>query len=328
LGVRGALRQHVWVRPGTSTINPTPDGSPRISLTPDGYRRITFGALLSLCGIIVTGAAVRLTGSGLGCRDWPACDHDRLVAPLQLHPMIEQVNRYLTGIVSIAVILAVLGSMVRVPRRADLTRWSWLLVAGVVAQIILGAVVTLSDLAYSVVAVHFLVSMALVWAATVLHHRAARPDDEQGGRRRWPMPTRLLVAASMLVLLTGPVVTSASPHAGDRHVKRLPVELAWAARVHSGTVWLFLGVLVWFALGVRRDGDAAAMRRVTDLLTAAIVQGAIGYIQYFTRVPPLLVGLHVAGATLVWVLVLRVALNSSVAAPEDRLVTAPAGAAT
>jgi cytochrome c oxidase assembly protein subunit 15 len=318
LRVRGALRQHVWVRPGTSTFH----------LTPDGYRRITFAALLSLCGIIVTGAAVRLTGSGLGCTDWPACDHNRLVAPLQLHPMIEQLNRYLTGIVSIAVILAVLGSMVRVPRRADLTRWSWLLVAGVVAQIIIGAVVTKSDLAYSVVAVHFLVSMALVWAATVLNHRAARPDDEPVGRRRWPAPTRLLVAAATLVLLTGPIVTSAGPHAGDRHVKRLPVDLTWAARVHSGTVWLFLGVLVWFALGVRRGGDAAAMRRVTDLLTAAIVQGAIGYIQYFTGVPPLLVGVHVAGATLVWVLVLRIGLSSSVPARDHQPETAPAGAAT
>jgi heme a synthase len=273
----------------------------------------------------VTGAAVRLTGSGLGCTDWPACDHDRLVAPLQLHPMIEQVNRYLTGIVSVAVILAVLGSLVRVPRRDDLTRWSWLLVAGVVAQIIIGAVVTKSDLAYSVVAVHFLVSMGLVWAATVLNDRAGRPDDE-ARPRRWPTPTRVLVAATTLVLLTGPIVTSAGPHAGDRHVKRLPVDLTWAARVHSGTVWLFLGVLVWFALRVRRGGDAVAMRRVTDLLTAAIVQGAIGYIQYFSGVPALLVGLHVAGATLVWVLALRVALNSSVPAPDATLATAQAGA--
>jgi cytochrome c oxidase assembly protein subunit 15 len=327
LGVRGALRQHVWVRPGTNTINRTRDGSRRINLTPDGYRRITFAALLSLCGIIITGAAVRLTGSGLGCTDWPACDHNRLVAPLKLQPMIEQVNRYLTGIVSIAVILAVLGSMVRVPRRADLTRWSWLLVAGVVAQIVVGGVVTLSKLAYSVVAVHFLLSMALVWGATVLNDRAGRPDDEVRPRR-WPMPSRLLIAAVMLVLLTGPVVTSAGPHAGDAHVKRLPLDLEWAARFHSGTVWLFLGVLVWFALGVRRDADAAAMRRVTDLLTAAIVQGAIGYIQYFTGVPALLVGLHVAGATLVWVLALRVALSSSVPAPAAPLDVARAGAAT
>jgi cytochrome c oxidase assembly protein subunit 15 len=317
LGVGRALRQHVWVRPGPSSIH----------LTPDGYRRITFAALLSLCGIIVTGAAVRLTGSGLGCTDWPTCDKDRVVAPLQLHPMIEQVNRYLTGIVSIAVILAVLGSLVRVPRRADLTRWSWLLVAGVVAQIIIGAVVTLSGLAYSIVAVHFLVSMGLVWAATVLNHRAGRPDDEPRPRR-WPTPSKVLLGAVMLVLVTGPIVTSAGPHAGDRNVKRLPLDLEWAARVHSGAVWLFLGVLVWFALGVRRDGDPAAMRRVTDLLTAAIIQGAIGYIQYFTGVPALLVGLHVAGATLVWVLALRVGLSSSVPAPDGTMAIAHAGAST
>jgi cytochrome c oxidase assembly protein subunit 15 len=307
----------VWVSPGTSGIH----------LTPDGYRRITFAALLSLCGIIITGAAVRLTGSGLGCTDWPTCDHDRLVAPLKLQPMIEQVNRYLTGIVSVAVILAVLGSLRRVPRRQDLTRWSWFLVAGVVAQIVIGAAVTLSKLSYSVVAVHFLVSMGLVWGATVLNDRAGRPDDEPRPRR-WPTSSRILVGAVMLVLVTGPIVTSAGPHAGDRSVKRLPLDLEWAARFHSGTVWLFLGVLVWFALGVRRSGDAAAMRRVTDLLTAAIIQGAIGYIQYFTGVPALLVGLHVAGATLVWVLALRVALSSSVPAPDDSRLAASAGAAT
>jgi cytochrome c oxidase assembly protein subunit 15 len=292
------------------------DSTSAVHLTPHAYRRITFAALLSLCGIIVTGAAVRLTGSGLGCTDWPACDHDRLVAPLKLQPMIEQVNRYLTGIVSVAVILAVLGSLVRVPRRRDLTRWSWFLVAGVVAQILIGAVVTLSKLSYSAVALHFLVSMGLVWAAAVLNDRAGRPDDDVR-RGPWPTPTRLLVGAVMLVLLTGPIVTSAGPHAGDKDVKRLPIDLTWAARVHSGTVWIFLAVLVWYALRVRRSGDTVAMRRVTDLLTAAIVQGAIGYIQYFTGVPPLLVGLHVACATLVWVLTLRVALQTSDAVGDD-----------
>jgi cytochrome c oxidase assembly protein subunit 15 len=283
---------------------PTPS---RIS--PETYRRITFGALLSLCGIVVTGAAVRLTGSGLGCTDWPACDHDKLVAPLQFHPMVEQVNRYLTGIVSIAVILAVLGSLFREPRRRDLTKWSWFLVAGVVAQIVIGGIVTLSGLAYSLVAVHFLVSMVLVLAATVLHDRAGRPDDAPTGGR-WPRASRLLVAAATLILLTGPVVTSAGPHAGDRDVKRLPIDLGWAARVHSASVWLFVAIAVWYALRVHRRGDARGMRRTTDLLTASVAQGAIGYIQYFTGVPALLVGLHVAGATLVWVFTLRVALIS------------------
>jgi cytochrome c oxidase assembly protein subunit 15 len=258
-----------------------------------------------------------LTGSGLGCSDWPACDHDKLIAPLQFHPMVEQVNRYLTGIVSIAVILAVLGSLFRVPRRRDLTRWSWFLVAGVVVQIVVGGIVTLSGLAYSLVAVHFLVSMLLVGAATVLHDRAGRPDDAPTGGP-WPRASRALVAGATLILLTGPVVTSAGPHAGDRNVKRLPIDLGWAARVHSASVWLFLAIVVWYALRIHRRHDVRGVRRTADLLTAAVAQGAIGYIQYFTGVPALLVGLHVAGATLVWVLTLRVALISG-----DESSTAP-----
>ncbi|OWY59411.1 hypothetical protein B7486_74705, partial [cyanobacterium TDX16] len=99
--------------------------------SPTAYRRITLAALLALCGIVVTGAAVRLTGSGLGCSDWPTCEDDRLVAPLEYHAMVEFVNRTITGFVSVAVILAVLGSLVRVPRRRDLTWWSLGLVAGV-----------------------------------------------------------------------------------------------------------------------------------------------------------------------------------------------------
>ncbi len=109
-------------------------------LSPRAYRQITLVALLSLCFIIVTGGAVRLTGSGLGCPDWPTCDGERLVAPLEYHAMVEFVNRTVTGLVSLAVILAVLGSRRRQPRRQDLVWLSWGLVAGVLAQAILGGI--------------------------------------------------------------------------------------------------------------------------------------------------------------------------------------------
>jgi len=290
-----------------------------VRLSPIVYRRLCLLALWSLCAIVVTGAAVRLSDSGLGCSDWPTCQNGSIVPKADVHALIEAVNRYITGLVSILVILAVAGSRRRTPRRSDLTRWSWSLVIGVVAQIIIGGMVVLTGLKYSFVAVHFLVSMALVWAAVVLVELAGRPDDAPPGQP-WPRWARLLVAGATLVLLTGPLVSSAGPHTGtsaDHHlVKRLPIDLEWVARVHSGSVWLFVAAIVATAWRLR---GSPVQRRIVDLLVAAVAQGGIGYTQYFTGVPAWLVGIHVAGATLVWVMTLRVALASpSTVAVTDR----------
>lgn len=288
-------------------------------------------SLWALCAIVVTGAAVRLTGSGLGCTQWPTCTDGNIVAPLEYHPMIEFVNRLVTGAVSIAVIIAVGGSLLRRPRRADLTRWSWALVAGVVAQIVIGGVVVKSGLEYSLVALHFLVSMVLVAAAAVLVHRAALPDDV--APPRWPNWARALVGAGAVVLMSGALVTSAGPHPGalegathggkDLVLKRLPIDLVWVARLHSATVWIFVAGLVVVAWR-HRGTETVLQRRLFDLLVVAVAQGAVGYTQYFTGVPALLVGIHVLGATLLWVMTLRVAHAAAqptgVAEPAARVV--------
>lgn len=288
-----------------------------MTVSPTLYRRITFVALVALCAIVVTGAAVRLTGSGLGCSDWPTCERGEFVASLDFHPMIEFINRLITGVVSVAVIVAVLASLVRRPRRRDLTMWSLGLVFGVIAQIVIGAVVTLSDLRYSVVAGHFLVSMVLVWAAVVLLERAGWADDEPREPGPARVPARWLLGLCTLVLLTGPVVTSAGPHAGDADVERLPLDLGWAARIHSLSVWCFIAAIVWTGWRTATRHDAIGRRRMTDLLVAAVAQAGIGYAQYFTGVPAILVGIHVAGATLVWVMTIRASLALSTR-PMDR----------
>lgn len=309
--------------PGGPGPDPT-TGSRRITVSSGAYRRITQAALLALCAIVVTGAAVRLTGSGLGCSDWPTCEEGRFVASLDFHPMVEWINRLITGLVSLAVAVAVLGSLVRTPRRRDLTIWSLALVGGVVAQILIGAVVTLSELSYGAVAVHFLVSMVLIWAAVVLVERAGRPD----GEIRVPGPYRRralgLAGWAALLLATGAVVTSAGPHAGDKDVKRLPLDLEWAARLHGVVVWVFLAAIAWWGYQLARSGDRVLQRRATDLLVAAVAQGAIGYTQYFTGVPPVLVGLHVAGATLVWVMTLRLTLGAATQPLQTDTSVAPA----
>ncbi|MDQ4132527.1 MAG: COX15/CtaA family protein, partial [Actinomycetota bacterium] len=130
-------------------------------LSPAAYRRVTFVAALALAFIIITGGAVRLTGSGLGCPDWPTCARDRIVAPWEYHAMVEFVNRTITGLVSVAVMLAVLGSLVRQPRRRDLTWLSLGLVAGVIGQIVLGGITVLFHLWPPLVMGHFVLSMVI-----------------------------------------------------------------------------------------------------------------------------------------------------------------------
>jgi cytochrome c oxidase assembly protein subunit 15 len=287
-----------------------------IRLSPAAYQRITLFALVALGVIIVTGGAVRLTGSGLGCSDWPVCEQGQEIPPLEYHAWIEFGNRLFTGLVSVAVVLAVLGSLVRVPKRRDLTLWSWGLVAGVVAQILLGAIVVKTELVPSAVSAHFLVSMALVWNAVVLHVKAGEPD----GPAVWVVApvvrtlTRVLLGLLVLVLVLGTVVTGSGPHSGDPgEVDRLGFELTTVARVHSAAVWLLVATSVITVVTAVRTGAPASVRRWgTALLAVEVGQGAIGYLQYANGVPVELVAAHLVGAVAVWIVALRFALAQRV----------------
>lgn len=278
------------------------------SVSPVAYRRIALFALVALGAIIVTGAAVRLTGSGLGCSDWPNCSENRFVASNDFHERVEFGNRLFTGVVSIAVALAVLGSLVRRPRRRDLTWWSLGLVIGVFAQALLGAVVVKQELTPPVVMAHFLLSMVLMWNATVLLQRSA-----EGSGRAVPVATpvalwlgRGAVITAGAVLFAGTVVTGTGPHGGDEHVERLSFEITEVARTHAVLAWILLAVLIAALAVVYRTGSTSTMRaRGAVVVVAVLVQGAVGYTQYFTGVPPWLVALHILGSVVVWVSVLR-----------------------
>lgn len=298
----------------------------RAPLSPERYRRITVWALVLLIVIVVTGAAVRLTGSGLGCSDWPNCTETRFVADRgDFHAMVEFVNRLVTGLVSIVVALAVLGSLRRTPRRRDLTWLSYGLVVGVLAQIILGRFVVLTELNPWLVQGHFVVSMILVLDAVVLTHRAGLPDDRAVRPSVTPALARwgvVLVGLAVVVIGTGTLVTGSGPHSGRSEaeagasvaeqvaaaseVRRLPIAVHDAARIHGTAMIAFLAVTIWVLVQVRRHGAVESVQRAaTGLLTVLLLQGALGYTQYFTGVPPLLVGLHVLGASMVWVAVLH-----------------------
>ena len=277
-------------------------------MAPSTYARLTRFALWALTAIVVTGAAVRLTGSGLGCEDWPSCSEDRFVADLEYHALMEFVNRLFTGVVAAAVIAAVAGAWVRRPRRRDLAVLSLGLVIGVLAQVALGALLVWSELDPRFTMGHFLVSMVLLWNAAVLDTRA-RSDTVTGGADKPPdMATRLslwavLVVAAVL-LVTGTLVTGAGPHAGDTRAARLPLLVREVARVHSIIAIALLALVLhaWWRLRRAGVGDHARMTRVAVLLT---VQGIVGYTQYFTGVPPLLVGVHVALAALTWIEIVK-----------------------
>ena len=287
-------------------------------LSPEAYRRVTALALSALAIIIVTGAAVRLTGSGLGCTDWPNCRRNHLVANASFHPLVEFVNRAFTGAVSVLVILAVAGSLVRRPRRRDLTWWSLGLVAGVIGQIVLGGLVVLFDLSPWLVIGHFLMSMVLVWNAVVLHHRAGLPTGEDGnaivGRPAVTKPFERLVRAwsviAMAVIVTGTITTGSGPHGGDEHVKRLPYLFKNAARVHGTMVMIFLAFTLLLVQQLRASGASNRVEAaIHQTLAVLVVQGAIGYVQYFTKVPVVLVALHIIGVTLLWICVVRFTLS-------------------
>src|SRR3954471_11543915 len=174
-------------------------------ISPGVYRRVTLAALVALGVIVVTGAAVRLTGSGVGCPDWPNCDAGHLSPhrDSRYHGAVEFVNRTFTGLVSVVVIVAVLGSLVRRPRRADLTWLSLGLVVGVMGQIVLGGLTVIYGLSPPWVMAHFLVSMLLVADAVVLHHRAGLPDGAPvlpavSARVRWMARVLVVVCAAVL----------------------------------------------------------------------------------------------------------------------------------
>ena len=288
----------------------------RFTISPAAYRRVTLVALIALGFIVVTGGAVRVTGSGLGCPDWPTCAEGRIVAPLEYHALVEFVNRTVTGLVSVMVIVAVLAALRRRPFRRDLVWLAVGLVVGVIGQIVLGGLVVLFDLYPPLVMGHFVLSMMLVADAVVLHHRAGLPD---GARTAPAVDSTLvplgswLVVWSAVVLFLGTVVTGSGPHAGSNEgqlVERLPFAVRDVTRLHSIAVWILLALTLstlWRARQDRAPADVQARGAV--LLAVLCAQGAIGYIQYFSNVPPLLVAIHIAGATSVWVAVLRFRLG-------------------
>jgi len=308
-------------------------------VTPGAYRRMTLVALVMVATIIVTGAAVRLSGSGLGCPDWPNCDRSTLVGVANSHQVIEQVNRLFTGAMMVALIVTVLGSLRRVPRRRDLTRLSLALVVGVVAQGVVGGIVVRTHLHPAAVQLHYVLSIVIVTAAMVLHRRAgedARADGTVVHRATVPARVARHVRAVVVLLgatlLAGTVVTGSGPHSGSASdpskIRRFGFAVSSVARVHSALVWATLLATLGLALRLR----GTSHRRVLDdalslFVLAALAQGGVGYVQYALGVPAGLVGLHVLGSVIVWIAALNLWLTCRTAASATAVLDDTIGAA-
>ena len=289
---------------------------PPRKLSQQSFLAISRISLVFLYAIIITGSLVRLTGSGLGCADWPQCSTTKFVDVSTGHAAIEQINRLFTGIVSAAVIAAVLGSLFVTPRRKSLIWLSSGLVVGVVAQVILGAVVVLTGLNPWSNMAHFLLSLGLVTTAVFLVEQAGATDVESVvGISDLIAPIRLttqrftdlILGLSGLAIILGTLVTGAGPHAGDENAIRLNFDLRSITRIHSATVLLCIAATLIFIIQIRRNSQewTRLKTKLELFLFVAVAQGGVGYLQYFSGVPAQLVAIHVAFAVAVWITVLR-----------------------
>ncbi|MFE5589788.1 heme A synthase [Streptomyces sp. NPDC056549] len=283
--------------------------------SPRTLRRAALAAVVMSVLIIVTGGAVRLTGSGLGCDTWPKCTDDSLiVTPEQgYRGAIEFGNRMLTYVLSAAVGWAIIAARSTKPWRRGLTRLGWAQFWIVMSNAVIGGITVWMGLNPWTVAGHFLAANSLLTVAVITWHRTGEGDTAP--RPRVPRPVRKLSWAitivSALLIVLGTTVTGAGKHAGDSSdVPRMPWDWTNAAHVHAIAAWVVcaLALAMWLVLRVV-DAPDDTRARARDLLVVLLAQGAIGYVQYFTGVPELLVAAHMLGSSLMWIAVLRLALS-------------------
>lgn len=309
-------------------------------VSPRAFRRVAAVAVWALVLTIVSGAAVRLTGSGLGCPDWPNCTRSDVVAPLQFHAWVEFGNRLINAAVTIAAVGAVAAALRRAPRRRDLTWLSMGLVVGLVAEVVLGALVVDFRLAPGLVTAHFLLGMVFLADAVILYQRAGLPD-QPGPTPASPAtvppkvwlvgPTPLLLAriqlaATAVTIALGTVVTSTGPHGGSPDTPRFHFSLHSVAQLHGTSVEVLLAVtlLTMWTLA-RTQAPPQVMRGAEVVLVAMVAQAAVGYTQYFSGDPAGLVALHVAGASILVVAVLNFYLGLAAYPQTDGRPAPPSG---
>jgi cytochrome c oxidase assembly protein subunit 15 len=273
-------------------------------------RPVALASVIANVGIVITGGAVRLTGSGLGCSTWPRCTPESYVVTPELgvNGLIEFGNRTLTFVLAIIAVAGFVVALRQQPRRPRLVKLSVMAALGIPAQAVVGGITVLTDLNPWVVGLHFLASMAVIAAAYAFWRAAAETDAP-------PAPTvptalrhltLLLTVSSAAVLVVGTFVTGSGPHAGDVDARRNGLDPQTIAQAHADLVFLLVGLAVasWFAFRAVRARDAEV--RTAWLIAIIAAQGFVGFVQYATHLPAVLVGVHMAGSCAVWLATLSV----------------------
>lgn len=275
-------------------------------------RTAIFGVLLFLqSALVVTGGAVRLTGSGLGCPTWPECTPGSYTpvpyqAEGQLHAWIEFGNRLLTFALLLSALIAVI--YVLKSRRKDLRSLAAGQVLGIVGQGVLGGITVLTDLHPLPVAGHLLLSMFLIAGAASLYSRREAPQFKVAA------PTKTIsvlsqahIAISFIVLILGTIVTGSGPHAGDAKAQRFGFDIRSVAILHADAVIFLMGLTI--ALLVAASVTKSTKKAIYIFFAISLAQGGVGYAQYLTGIPELLVAIHLAGATIFWIAAWRIRLS-------------------
>lgn len=320
--------------PVPNTLNPLELIARRWQPSAAFVRRAALATVVMAVIIVVTGGAVRLSQSGLGCSTWPKCTPDSLTptAAMGINGLIEFGNRMLTYVLCAVVGLFIIAARARHPRRRSLTRLGWTQFWLVMSNAVIGGITVLTGLNPYIVSSHFLAATALLTVAVLSWKRASEGDEEP--RDLVPRPARqlarLLVAATGALTVIGTVVTGTGPHAGDaKKVHRIPLDWQEITQLHVDFVYIVVGlsVALWFTLRAVK-APAAPRRTLLELFACIALQGVIGYIQYFMGLPEIVIGFHMLGSALVWICVLRVGLSLRDRGPlqeEDPSGSVPSG---
>ncbi|WP_407675937.1 COX15/CtaA family protein [Peterkaempfera bronchialis] len=286
----------------------------RLAPSAKAVRVACLAALVMSVVIVVTGAAVRLTSSGLGCPTWPRCTADTL-APTKamgIHGVIEFGNRMLTYVLCAAVGAAIIAARCARPWRRSLTRLGWAQFWIVMSNAVIGGITVLTGLNPYTVAVHLLSSMALIWVALVMWERSGEGDGapEPAVSRPLAQLSYLLVAVVGCLVVAGTVVTGAGKHSGDSsEVPRIPLDYDRVSQFHADFAFIAVGLALAMVFVLRAvKAPTAARARARDLLVVLLAQGVVGFVQFFAGSPEILVGAHLLGSALVWIAALRIPL--------------------
>ena len=286
---------------------------PRRLQTHSALRRLALASVVANVAIVVTGGAVRLTDSGLGCPTFPKCTGGSLTPTRQygIHGIIEFANRQLTVLLAIIALATLLVALARREQR----RLAVLAALSIPAQALLGGLTVLTHLNPWLVAGHFLFSMVIIAVTYVLWSRLrVRPVAPLSPAPGVRLLAELTVVCAALTLMIGTVVTGSGPHAGDKAngvVRRIPLQVSSVAQLHADSVMLLVGLSVGLLIVVRATRAAGEVQRAAATLVGILLaQAVIGYTQYFLHVPSVLVGLHMLGACLVWLAALSVLVHA------------------